>query len=192
MDQAKAISLLEEAGWDQIDADGIRTKNGERLSVEWLSWTPFSDEKYALVNFMVEDLKQIGFELIHEAVEGPAYQARYFTEEEGLILDFDITDWSYTSLDADALRNHLHTEGYQNASRLSDPEIDRLLEQAATSADPAEREQIYHEVQQWNLENVAIVPLYYPEIIVAQVPNVVGLKLDVFGAPLAYSAGLSE
>src|SRR5690606_1553203 len=114
---------------------------------------------YALVNFMVEDLKAIGFELVHEAIEGPAYQARYYTDAEGLILDFDVTDWSYTSLDADALRNHLHSYGYQNASRLSDPELDALLEEAATETDSERRTELYHQVQQWNLENVAIIPL---------------------------------
>src|SRR5690606_7570167 len=125
------------------------------------------------------------------SIEGPAYQARYYTDEQGLILDFDLTDWAYTSIDADALRNHLHSHGYQNASRLADPELDQLLETAATATDPAEREAIYKQIQQWNLENVAILPLYYPEVAVAYLPTVQGLMLDVFGSPILYAAGLS-
>ncbi|MGB3414804.1 MAG: ABC transporter substrate-binding protein [Microbacteriaceae bacterium] len=190
-DAAKAAKLLDDAGWTEKGSDGIRVKDGQRLSVDWLSWNPYSDQNYALVNFMVEDLKAIGFELVHEAIEGPAYQARY-SDKDGLILDFDLTDWSYTSLDADALRNHLHSAGYQNASRLADPELDKLLEDAATATDPAVRESLYAEVQAWNLKNVAIVPLYLPEVATGYLPSVQGLVFDAFGWPLFYGAALTK
>ena len=191
-DQAKANELLDQAGWTERDADGFRIKDGERLSADWLSWLPFSDENRALVNFMIDDLKKIGVELTHEAVEGPDYQARYFTEEDGFILDFDITDWGFASLDADVLRQHLHTDGYQNASQVSDPALDALLITGASVTDPAKRLEAYRDVQQWNAENVAIVPLYLPQFTTASLPQVQGLLYDAYGWPLFHNVSLAK
>ena len=190
--EAKANELLDQAGWTERDADGFRIKDGERLSADWLSWLPFSDENRALVNFMIDDLKKIGFELTHEAVEGPDYQARYFTEEDGFILDFDITDWGFASLDADVLRQHLHTDGYQNASQVSDPALDALLITGASVTDPAKRLEAYRDVQQWNAENVAIVPLYLPQFTTASLPQVQGLLYDAYGWPLFHNVSLAK
>ena len=187
-----ANGFLDEAGWTERGTDGIRTKDGERLSAEWLSWLPFSDENQALVNFMIDDLKTIGFELKHQAVEGPEYQARYFTEQDGFILDFDITDWSYISLDADILRQHLFSQGYQNATQVKDSTLDGLLVDAAQLTDPAQREPLYQEIQNWNMENVAIVPLYLEQFTTASLPTVDGLLFDSYGWPLFQGVTLTK
>lgn len=191
-DAGVANTLLDEAGWTEKDSDGIRMKDGERLSAEWLSWLPFTDENQALVNFMIDDLKKIGFELKHQAVEGPDYQARYFSETEGFILDFDITDWGYSSLDADILRQHLHSDGYQNATQVKDSALDTLLVNGASLSDPAQREPIYQEIQQWNVENVAIIPLYLTQFTTANLPNVQGLVYDSYGWPLFHNVTLTK
>ncbi|WP_333812330.1 ABC transporter substrate-binding protein [Timonella senegalensis] len=183
-DADKANALLDEAGWTERDAEGYRTKDGERLSAEWLSWLPFPDEKQALVNFMIDDLKKIGFELKHQAIEGAEYQARYADSDGNMILDFDATDWSFASLDADILRQHLHTQGYQNASTISDPALDALLEQAQAATDANVREGLYKQVQQWNVKNVGIIPLTLSQFTTASLPSVKGLAYDSYGWPL--------
>lgn len=185
-DPEQANTLLDEAGWSERDADGYRVKDGERLRLEWLSWLPFSDEKRALVTFLVDDLKKVGVELVHEAVEGPDYQARYFSEEEGMILDFDITDWGFASLDGDVMRQHLHSAGYQNATTVADSDLDALLEEAATTTDPAQRLALYGQVQQWNVENVAMIPLYSPQFITAWSDSISGIAFDRYGWPLLH------
>ncbi len=189
-DEAKANTLLDEAGWTERDADGYRVKDGERLSAEWLSWLPFPDERQALVNFMVDDLKKIGFELKHSAIEGPEYQARYADAEGNMILDFDITDWGFASLDADILRPHLHSAGYQNASNVKDSSLDSLIEEASSNTNLEERAQLYSQIQKWNVEQVAIVPLYLPNFTVASLPSVQGLAFDSFGWPLFAGASI--
>lgn len=183
-DEAKANALLDQAGWTERDAEGFRVKDGERLSAEWLSWLPFSDENQALVNFFVDDLKKIGFELKHSAIEGPEYQARYADGDGNMILDFDLTDWGFSMLDADALRNHLHSQGYQNASNVKVSEIDGVLEEASTTTDLTERAKLYAQVQQWNVEEVGIVPIYLTQFTSAALPSVQGLAYDPYGWPL--------
>lgn len=189
----RAGQLLDEAGWAEIGADGIRIKDGERLSVSWLAWQPFPEDRHALVNFITQDLAEIGIELVFSAVPGPEYQSRYSTGGEW-ILDFDITDWSYTSLDADSLRNHLHSEGYQNVNidRLYDADLDALLLRAASTTDQQERAELYRQVQQWNAQQHAIIPLYIAEVVSASSQSVEGLVFDSFGAPLLYGASLKQ
>ncbi|PRA80017.1 ABC transporter substrate-binding protein [Microbacterium sp. MYb66] len=179
-DQVAANALLDEAGWTERDADGIRMKDGERLSVRWIAWTPVPDDRAALANAIQSDLKAIGFEVEREVLEPGAYNEQYEPKT------FDLTDWGFSGVDADFLRNHLHTDGFQNASQVSDPEIDALLEQAVASSDQEKRNELYTELQQWNAEYTAIVPLYSPSAITAVGERVAGLSYDLYGRPLFY------
>ncbi len=180
VDVDRANELLDEAGWTERDAEGYRTKDGERLSARWIAYTPIPDDRASLADVIQSDLKGIGFEVVREALEPAAYNEQYGPKT------FDITDWGFSGVDADLLRSHLQTDGFQNASGLSDPAIDTLLEDAVATSDPAERAALYAELQQWNAENVAIVPLYVPSMITAFSDSVTGLTFDLYGRPLFY------
>lgn len=179
-DQDAANTLLDEAGWTERDGDGIRMKDGERLSARWIAWTPVPDDKAALGNAIQSDLAEIGFEVEREVLEPGAYNAQYEPKT------FDLTDWGFSGVDADLLRSHLHTEGFQNASQVSDPEIDALLEEGIATSDTDARAEIYQQLQQWNAEYTAIVPLYSPSLITASNDTVSGLEYDLYGRPLFY------
>jgi len=185
-----ANSLLDDAGWATKDADGYRVDaSGKRLSVYWASWTPFPPEHQVIVNFMVDDLKNVGIELVHEALEPAQYQAAY-SDANGLKLDFDLTDWSFASLDPIVLSNHLASGGYQNASAVSDAEVDAWLSQAAIEQDPEVRRSLYQKVQEWNEVNAVIVPIYLPQSVVT-FRDVTDLVFDSYGWPLFYKASKS-
>src|SRR5690606_15190421 len=136
------------------DADGIRTKDGARLSARWIAWTPIPDDRAALANAIQSDLAKVGFEIVREALEPGAYNEQYGPKT------FDLTDWGFSGVDADLLRSHLHTDGFQNASQVSDPALDALLEKGMATSDDTARNAITAELQQWNAAHVAIVPLY--------------------------------
>ncbi len=159
-------------------------KDGERLSVRWIAWTPVPDDRAALANAIQSDLKAIGFEVEREELEPGAYNAQYEPKT------FDLTDWGFSGVDADFLRAHLHTDGFQNASQVSDPEIDALLEEAVASSDQDARNELYTQLQQWNAEYTAIVPLYSPSAITAVGERVQGLDYDLYGRPLFYDVSL--
>ena len=183
-DPAAANALLDEAGWTGRDADGIRTKDGQRLSARWIAWTPVPDDRAALANALQSDLRAVGFDLQREVLEPGAYNEQYGPKT------FDLTDWGFSGVDADLLRSHLATDGFQNASQVSDPALDALLAQGAATTDPAARADIYAQVQQWNAQHVAIVPLYSPALITAVRPDVTGLSFDLYGRPLFATANL--
>ncbi|MGV2984006.1 ABC transporter substrate-binding protein [Microbacterium sp. AGC85] len=179
-DQDEANSLLDEAGWTERDSDGIRMKDGQRLSVRWIAYTPVSDDNAALANAIQSDLADIGFEVVREVLEPGAYNEQYGPKT------FDLTDWGFSGVDGDLLRSHLHTDGFQNASQVADPEIDGLLEEGIATSDVDARAAIYQQLQQWNAEYTAIVPLYSPSLITAVNDTVSGLEYDLYGRPLFY------
>jgi peptide/nickel transport system substrate-binding protein len=181
-DAAKANQLLDAAGWTTKDAQGYRTKDGKRLSARWISYTPVSDDNAALANFIQDGLKKVGFELVHDQLEPAAYLDAYMAG------DYDVADWGFLSGDADILRSHLGTGGYQNASHVSDPQVDGLLASAVATSDPAERTKLYTQLQEWNAKNLAIVPLYVPEYILASSDKVGGISVDLNGWPQFYGA----
>ena len=177
-DADAAEALLEDAGWTGADAEGFRTKDGERLSVEWVAWTPQPDDAAALADLIQQDLADIGVELVRTVVEPAAYNALYGPKE------IDVTDWSFAGTGGEVLANHLQTGGFQNASAVSDPALDAILDEAAASTDTAEQGALYEQVQQWNAEQWAIVPLYAPTRITASSSDVEGLSYDIYGRPL--------
>ncbi len=183
-DAERANALLDQAGWTEKGADGVRTKDGQRLSARWIAWTPVPDDRAALGNAIQSDLAAVGFEIVRETLEPGAYNEQYEPKT------FDVTDWGYSGVDPDLLRNHLHTDGFQNASQVSDPALDALLESGVTTADPAERAAIYREVQQWNAAHNAIVPLYSPSLITAVNDRVSGIVYDLYGRPLFARASI--
>ncbi|GAA2889185.1 ABC transporter substrate-binding protein [Microbacterium esteraromaticum] len=185
-DADKANALLDDAGWTERGADGIRMKDGERLSARWIAWTPISDDRTALANAIQSDLKDVGFEIVREKLEPAAYNEQYGPKT------YDITDWDFSGVDADLLRSHLGTDGFQNASQVSDPAVDELLEQGLSTSDTAERAKIYTELQQWNAEHVAIVPLYVSSLITGSAKGVGGIEYDLYGRPLFYDASVSR
>ncbi|MGY1551848.1 ABC transporter substrate-binding protein [Microbacterium sp. A588] len=184
-DQDAANQLLDDAGWTERDADDIRMKDGERLSVRWIAWTPVPDDKAALGNAIQSDLADIGFEVVREVLEPGAYNEQYGPKT------FDLTDWGFSGVDGDLLRSHLHTDGFQNASQVSNADVDALLEQGIATTDTEERTAIYQQLQQWNAEYTAIVPLYSPSLITAVNDSVDGLAYDLYGRPLFYAATVS-
>ncbi|WP_166873306.1 ABC transporter substrate-binding protein [Salinibacterium sp. ZJ450] len=185
-DPDAAGALLDQAGWTERDSEGYRVKDGQRLSVQWIAWTPVADDKASLADVIQSDLRDIGFEVVRDVVEPAQYNELYGPRT------FDLTDWGFSGPDADVLRSHLHTGGFQNASTVSKPEIDNLLDDAVATTDPAERESLYQQVQQWNNEQVLIVPLYVPSEITVASKAVEGLSFDLYGRASFYGATVSE
>ncbi|WP_144873153.1 ABC transporter substrate-binding protein [Microbacterium sp. 1.5R] len=179
-----ANALLDQAGWTERDADGIRMKDGQPLSVRWIAYTPVPDDRAALANAIQSDLKAIGIDVVREVLEPGAYNEQYGPKT------FDLTDWGFSGVDPDLLRNHLHTDGFQNASQVSDPEVDSLLEQAVATSDQGQRDTLYMQLQNWNANHQAIVPLYVPSAITAVGDRVSGLEYDLYGRPLFYDVSV--
>jgi peptide/nickel transport system substrate-binding protein len=151
-----------------------------------VSYTPVPDDRATLGNFIQSDVKTLGFELVREVLEPAQYMERYIPR------NFDLTDWSFSSPDADILRSHLATGGFQTVSAVSKPEVDQWLSDAVATSSPSAREALYQRLQQWNAEQNLIVPLYVPSEITVTAPRVKGLTFDLYGRASFYGATVSE
>lgn len=184
-DPEKAGTLLDDAGWTQRDTEGYRVKDGSRLSARWIAYTPVPDDRASLADFIQSDLKKIGFELVREVLEPAQYMESYIPRA------FDVTDWSFSSPDADILRSHLRTGGFQTVSNVSKPKVDGWLDSAVATSDADDRRDLYTTIQRWNSEEVLIVPLFVPSEITAVRSSVQGLAFDLYGRVLFYGASVS-
>ena len=181
-DPERAERLLDAAGWVR-PADGeIREKDGEPLELSWISWTPRDEDKQALSDLLVDSWRAVGISVTNEVIEPGEYNERYGSGA------YDLTDWAFASLDPDILRNHLATDGFQNASRMSDPDIDELLSQGVSTLEADDRTSIYDRLVEWNAEHVAILPVYNPAVISATGDRIRGVVFDANGWPLFHAA----
>ena len=62
-DPEAAAALLEEAGWVDTDGDGIREKDGETLTIRWLTY-PSRQELPLLAEYAQAQLLEIGIEVV--------------------------------------------------------------------------------------------------------------------------------
>ncbi|GIV77503.1 ABC transporter substrate-binding protein [Litorilinea aerophila] len=129
VEQAKA--LLAEAGYP----DGFETT---------ITASPRFPEFTSIALVIQNQLKQIGVTATLDQVEWGTFIQKWRDR------DFDtFVSYNGSGNDPDrALYPMLHTGGSVNAFQFSDPEIDRMLEEARTTVDQEERIRLYHELAQ--------------------------------------------
>lgn len=93
-DLDKAISLLEEAGWTDSDGDGIREKDGRRLSLRLVNGWPNAAENGSVPEVLQTQFAAAGIEL--EIIPVPDFPslASYLTPKE---TDMLLEIWTNTS-----------------------------------------------------------------------------------------------
>ncbi len=127
-DPEKAEELLDDAGWEP-GADGIREKDGQRLSLDVYEAKPQPLSKQTL-ELVAQQLKKIGVELNVKSADGGTYAE-------------DIKDPLKTPLyhsmvgraDLDVIKSQYFTKN-RNTLLSDDAELDRLLVAVASDARP--------------------------------------------------------
>lgn len=92
-----------------------------------------------------------------------------------------------------ALNSFYHTtapNARPSLSHLSDPALDKLLEQGVVEADETKRKDIYKNVQRYIIDNAVIIPVYIFPYTVAASKSVSGIKFDSLGYPLFNDASI--
>ncbi|MFC7622813.1 ABC transporter substrate-binding protein [Microlunatus sp. GCM10028923] len=153
-----ANRLLDQAGWTERDADGYRTKGGKRLSVA-LPTTESATPSPQLVQIQGQ-VKAAGIELrIEQLPQAQVTERRYSG-------DYDLTSGYWHTNTTDVLYIRYHSSEItgerigQNASYLSDPKLDQLLERARRTPDGPAAEKLYHQAQHRLVELVPALPLW--------------------------------
>jgi peptide/nickel transport system substrate-binding protein len=159
---AKAISILEKAGFKR-GANGIfQTPSGKPLSFNVVNNGGFSDWVAAMQTIQ-QSLKAIGIQINPENVAYSTWQSDIFTgkfdlgyyaETGGPSPYYELRQWLYSANSAP-----IGTAAGSNFSRYSNPAADALINQYATTTDPATQHSIVSKLQKIMLEDVPVIPV---------------------------------
>jgi peptide/nickel transport system substrate-binding protein len=162
-DPERARALLGEAGYTQGSDGFMRDAAGNVLTLEALPSNGRSLKDREIAEALQEFLRQVGI-----AVELDFFEwATTFTLMRGATLDYDLNSftWFTTTADADytMYSNYVSTEvppASWNRWRYANPQVDEWLKAARASLDPAERAELYGQVQDQLAIDLPAIPLY--------------------------------
>lgn len=172
-DPDAAMALLDEAGWTDADGDGVRECNGCATAEEGtpLAFTIRYSNILQLFETSVlvaqDQLNQIGMDVSLELVEWSNYIPEVYLGQQ-----YDVTAMSNsTATDPNTFTTLLQSGqdipgAGNNLASYVNPEVDALIEAARTvpGCDPAERAEIYYEIQQITHDDVAYDWTFIPNI----------------------------
>lgn len=162
-DPDAANRLLDEAGWTERNADGIRMKNGVPLTIVFpVSTNQSIPAEQSLFEQIQATTKEVGFDVQLELLDLGGWYAALGANE------YDVVSAPYTKVGPDVLRILYHSDGitpapsgyFANLAQVDIPELDDLLTRAASVSDPDERAELYAQAQRIVLEGYYILPLY--------------------------------
>lgn len=178
-DAAKAGQLLDQSGWTP-GADGIRTKNGQRLTFS-LNAIDYGGGPLQDVVLIQGQLRQIGMDVsIKAQARPPWYEDNYHCANNGMELflrsgELDVLDAAFGSK---------NVGGNFGWSCIKDPEIDSMLQQGRQETDATKRRQLYLQLEQKLMDQALVVPLVDQLSVFALRSNVSGLKFTGNSYPL--------
>ncbi|MCU1406227.1 MAG: peptide transporter substrate-binding protein [Glaciihabitans sp.] len=182
-DPASAAEELDDAGWT-VGSDGIREKDGERLSLSYLEFSPSYDGRLELAEFLKANLADVGIELEVEGLTAARIQEKLADN------DYDFVTTSFIAVDPDILNTLYQSESYYNFSRVS--QFDEQLVTGRTTPSGDERDAIYADIQRTIVDDAISIPTYLMAYRVATSANIGGLAFDAAAYPVLYDTYLSE
>ncbi|GAA1462527.1 ABC transporter substrate-binding protein [Nocardiopsis exhalans] len=186
-DPDAVAELLDEAGWTGRDAEGYRTRHGERLTLDWPYAPPLMrEEREVLGQGIQNDARLAGIEIRFRAEDPGTYIDRVLGR------DADIFAASFVRADPGLLGYYFSSDqtsdqGGSNFFHVQDQHIDRWLVDGARGG--TEAEEAYALVQRRVIEEALVIPTYAHIPMVGVTDEVRGLTFDPQAYPLFYSAG---
>jgi peptide/nickel transport system substrate-binding protein len=155
-DPARAAVLLDEAGWGERDADGVRVKDGRRfeLTLLLISGNTISEE---IATMMQQEFAKLGIVVRTQAYEMTVYLDKLHAKDfEATILARRV-DFVY---DPESVFHSRSIEGQYNDVSFANPTIDALIDRAKATQDRALRRQIWWEFQEEFAKELPVSVLY--------------------------------
>lgn len=170
-DPNKAKQILDAAGWVP-GSDGIRAKNGQRLTVTLTT----SDFTKPFDEISQSNWKDVGIDL---QLQPMAVAAAFQAIEDDKV---NSSPQAWVSSDPVVLTNLFHSKNIKGGyawSKYSDPKLDQLLDSGQSTVDETQRGEIYAQIQKIIMENALLVPYYgNPEASTAYQSKYQGFKQD--------------
>lgn len=140
-----------------------------------LSLTFYYDESAAntkMAQTLQSQLSNVGVELVLEPVESGTWWSTfgngdYDLSRSGYPMEAANTDSTYYDM--------FHSTGSFNVSRINNPEIDALLDEARAESDSAKRNELYIQVNQILADEAYYIPLFFTASMVVYNPDLQGV-----------------
>ncbi|MBN9612339.1 MAG: ABC transporter substrate-binding protein, partial [Actinobacteria bacterium] len=162
-DQAKANKLLDEAGWTKRDSDGIRMKDGKRLTARFpVTGAQSTQAEQALFEQIQAGAKQVGFDVQITLLDLGAWYGALGAHE------YELVSAPYTKIGPDVLRFLFHSDAtvpapsgyFANHAMVKNKDLDKLLDAIGSEMDPAKRTAAAKAAQEWIANGALILPIY--------------------------------
>ncbi|HET6976954.1 MAG TPA: ABC transporter substrate-binding protein [Pyrinomonadaceae bacterium] len=180
-DPAKAKQLLDEAGFRDPDGDGPKMRF-EKPIVYKLSGSSISGRQYAGV--IQNYLKEVGIPVEIQTPE----QNTLFDELRRGNFQIAYTQWVGGNQDPIFYKDLFatseiptQTRPSRNRSRYSNPELDKLLDEAVNTFDRTRGRELYVKIQDIVSREVPVFPLWYQSNIVIARKNVQNIQVNASG-----------
>jgi peptide/nickel transport system substrate-binding protein len=162
-DLARANALLDEAGYLPGD-DGIRAKDGQRMSFPLLTYNAFEEYRSA-TEVLQQMLGELGIEVTPEVLDYDALEAKWSDpDDDPLTRPLTVEEYPHALEQDPDIYNELHSSAFPPAGRnynyVDDPELDRLLDLGRTTLDAEARVPIYQQLDARCREVIPAIPLY--------------------------------
>ncbi len=185
-DPEQAAALLDEAGWT-MGADGIREKNGQRMTLEYLTFSGVQGQAGELVQAY---LQEAGMEVNLQQVEYAAMAAAFLAGEHNIARIY------FSHTDPVVLSTLYHSRNIPgtnfNRTMKPDPELDRMLDEATAELDPEARREQYFVIQQYIMDQALIIPLWEEVVLWGAAANVEGIHFQPLGGVWFYDTWLQQ
>jgi peptide/nickel transport system substrate-binding protein len=158
----KAISILEAAGFKRGSNGIFQSPSGQPLSFTIVNNGGFSDW-VAAVQTIQQSLKAVGIQVTPENLAATTYQSDiytgkydlgYYAETGGPSPYYELRQWLFSANSAP-----IGTAAGSNFSRYSNPATDALINQYATTTDPATQHSIVDQLEKVMLTDVPLIPI---------------------------------
>ncbi len=192
-DPDDANSLLDAAGWTEKDDDGIRMKDGQRLTLQWPAYVPgVREQRDVLTQGIQADAMKVGIDL-----QRP--QLTDISEFIGGYIDgtWDLLDLSQITGSADGLYRYFATasgisKGGSNLLSTAIPSLDEYLNEARAASEPVAASSAYNEAATMILKDALAMPTYVPGYNMGTSDKVQGVEFDAQGLPDFYDFWVAE
>lgn len=162
---AKAKTRLEEAGW-KVGADGIREKNGVKLSFT-NSTTAGNKVREQAQAFLQQTWRAIGVDMQIKDMPAAVVWGDYFFKSQFDSVTVGWNIWGEAGGDPNVLSwfgsGYIPVKSGQgsNTTQYSNPKLDHLAEQGVSIVSQEKRKPIYQQIQAILREDLPVLPIFY-------------------------------
>lgn len=195
-DRDEAERLLDEAGWTGRDADGYRTKNGERLTlVHPVVKSVVREQRDVLADQLQAAAKEVGIEVENRTTDLGGFLALI-----GPGTGYDLGDMSWQRASPDALRTLFGSANIAtpeigfgtNLGRYRNAAVDSYLDGALATADAKQRTDLYAKAQRQVTDDAVVFPVYVFNYVLGASDAVRDVAFEPQAFPVFYDAWLAR